>query len=222
MQIKKKRIFILSLVCALMCPGNVFAKESLMIPVTETDRQGSLTIRLEDTKEDLSKVDVPVSIVKVADVEDGAFLLCEDFVTSEVELAKIKTANEMEEAAKKILQKVRKSDQIYYTDEDGTVVISNLSVGVYLVFAQAFAGYETILPSLVSIPSWNEEEGKMDYDVEMMPKHEAKLEKETPPTGDQNHLHSYILLSAGAVFTAAGWICVKHRKMKVYKKNKIC
>lgn len=206
MRIKKISILALGLLCMTMnIPWKTFAKESLMVPANETKQQGSIAIQLEDTEEHLSKENVAFSIVKVADVENGEFILNMDFASCNIDFEKIENANEIEEAAKKIVNKVTKADQIIYTDEKGFACINLLSVGVYLVYVQNSAGYETILPTLVSIPSWDEGEEKMNYDIEMIPKHVSTKETAIPETGDQSQMEVYLTILAATILVIAGW-----------------
>lgn len=86
---------------------------------------------------------------------------------------------------------------------DKTVVtFKNLEVGVYLIYAQDTETYDTVEPSLIAVPTWNDSEGEMQYDVMIAPKHTEKPEKEdnvAPQTSLQENTWKYV--------TAAG-ICV--------------
>jgi len=57
------------------------------------------------------------------------------------------------------------------TDENGSIVFADLSVGLYLIVQTETAdGYELLTPFLVTVPLENEEDGSWIYDVEALPK----------------------------------------------------
>lgn len=94
------------------------------------------------------------------------------------------------------------STSVAPTDADGFVTFKNLEVGVYLIYAQDTETYDTVEPSLIAVPTWNDSEGEMQYDVMIAPKHTEKPEKEdnvAPQTSLQENTWKYV--------TAAG-ICV--------------
>ena len=59
--------------------------------------------------------------------------------------------------------------------------ITELDEGIYQIQAFAEAGYE-FMPSLISVPMWNEEEKEMQYDITVLPKY--SVQTQTPMTGD--------------------------------------
>ena len=55
-------------------------------------------------------------------------------------------------------------------EEGNTIRLADLEEGVYQI--QAFAGQEyEFMPSLVSVPSWNEKEKEMQYEFTVIPKY---------------------------------------------------
>lgn len=51
-------------------------------------------------------------------------------------------------------------------------------MGVYLVYAKNIANYDNITPFIVSIPSWNETDKSMSYDIQVIPKHTEIIKKD--------------------------------------------
>lgn len=141
--------------------------------------KGSITIKLADAKNNQSKEGVEFSISKIADIEDGLYKVKEDYKSIEVDLNNIKTANDLELAAE-LFKKVAKTDNLMKTNANGECNIDDLDVGVYLVYAKNIANYDNITPFIVSIPSWNEKDKSMSYDIQVIPKHTEIVKKEKP------------------------------------------
>lgn len=171
--------------------------ESVLVPV-ESEDSGSITVYLEDTNKQLLKGNVKLAVTKVADVVDGAFLLKENFESAGVDLNDIQNANELEFAAKKLVQTIKSPDTYMVTNDAGIAKVSELPVGVYLIYAEDIADYENITPFLVSLPTFHESEGVMEFDIEVYPKHtplEENGKPETPQTGIDNHAAEYAIIS---------------------------
>lgn len=156
---------------------SVLAKDKL------PEKYGSITIQLDEGGLGTSKENVGFAITKVADLVDGFYELKPEYKSSNIDLNKIKYAKDMEKAAEELV-KIAKTDSIIYTDKTGSAEIQDLSVGVYLIYVLEKAKYDEIVPSLIAIPTWNEESGDMLYDVEMHPKHTpwppGTIETDTP------------------------------------------
>ena len=85
----------------------------------------------------------------------------------------IKTAEEIDNVAKTLSKKVESPDYEMTTDEEGKATCKNLPVGVYLVYVEDLADYETISPFVVGIPTWSDTDEIFQYDVTVEPKHTA-------------------------------------------------
>ena len=144
---------------------------------TSLSNKGSITIKLADAKNNQSKEGVEFSISKIADIEDGLYKVKEDYKGVEVDLNNIKTANDLELAAE-LFKKVAKTDNLMKTNASGECNIEDLDVGVYLVYAKNIANYDNITPFIVSIPSWNETDKYMSYDIQVIPKHTEIIKKD--------------------------------------------
>lgn len=195
-------------------------KEDTILTPVETDDPGSITIKLEDHAPGVPKGGVSLAVVRVAEVENGAFVLTEAFADTNVNLNQIDTVEELEKAADKLQaqakKQIPKQQTVLTTDDSGKASISDLLAGVYLIYATDTAQYGQIMSALFSIPTFDEEAGVMDYDIEIFPKHVPVPEKKisTPvKTGVEDHVMAYagvlIFSSAAAVF-----ILIKAAKKK--------
>ena len=165
---------------------------------TSLSNKGSITIKLADAKNNQSKEDIEFSISKIADIEDGLYKVKEDYKGVEVDLNNIKTANDLELAAE-LFKKVAKTDNLMKTNASGECNIEDLDVGVYLVYAKNIANYDNITPFIVSIPSWNETDKTMSFDIQVIPKHTEIVEKETPKVPATAYDGNSIYLALGGI-----------------------
>ena len=165
---------------------------------TSLSNKGSITIKLADAKNNQSKEDVEFSISKIADIEDGLYKVKEDYKGVEVDLNNIKTANDLELAAE-LFKKVSKTDNLMKTNANGECNIGDLDVGVYLVYAKNIANYDNITPFIVSIPSWNETDKSMSYDILVIPKHTEVVKEEKPKVPATAYDGSSIYLVLGSI-----------------------
>lgn len=191
---------------------------------TETEdnntAKGSITILLTDGDVGTSKANVVLEYKKVADVRDGKYYLVEDY--GNLDLNTLKSSAELDEAARLINEKV-KSGETIATDENGKAHISELEIGVYLLRVKDKARYENVSPVLVAIPTWNEAEGEMDYNITVIPKHTPNQPGEiitnTPDntnngtimTGDMNHYMLYIALIIVSAVVLITYVSKKKR-----------
>ena len=202
MNIKK-----LSSICCLLLVVFLFS-----YPIKAQDKMGSITVRLEDTEHNASKENVKLGIVKVADFRNGTFVMHKEFET--FDLNGIDTANELDKIAKDMTLSVRQIDNHIVTDKEGMAKIENLEVGVYLVVSIDEAEYETITPCLVSIPTFDEEEMVMKYDIQVHPKHIPTPEPPNPlPTGIEDNMFKYYVISL-VFFGIAGILAWKFGKQR--------
>lgn len=165
---------------------------------TSLSNKGSITIKLADAKNNQSKEGVEFSISKIADIEDGIYKVKDDYKSVEVDLNNIKTANDLELAAE-LFKKVAKTDNLMKTNANGECNIEELDVGVYLVYAKNIANYDNITPFIVSIPSWNEKDKSMSYDIQVIPKHTEIVIKEKSKVPATAYDGSSIYLALGSI-----------------------
>lgn len=135
---------------------------------------GSISVELTDPYDKyLSKENVKFGIVQIANIEKGEYILKESFADDEIDLNKITKAEEIDNVAKTLSKKVESPDYEMTTDEEGKATCKDLPVGVYLVYVEDLADYETINPFVVGIPTWDDEDELFQYDVTVFPKHTA-------------------------------------------------
>lgn len=135
---------------------------------------GSISVELTDAYDKyLSKENVKFGIVQIANIEKGEYILKESFADDEIDLNKITKAEEIDNVAKTLSKKVESPDYEMTTDAEGKATCKNLPVGVYLVYVEDLADYETISPFVVGIPTWDDEDELFQYDVTVCPKHTA-------------------------------------------------
>lgn len=165
------------------------------------DDKGSITITLSDGKgEGTSKEGVEFSCLKVADIEKGEYILADEYQTLGIDINNLQNSSDLEAAATKISE-VAGDGTLITTDMNGKLIFSNLDVGVYLIEASNDENYDDVTPLLISIPTWNETDGVMDYDVNVIPKHTPKPETPeepcTPKPCPQTGVDSYTWLYFG-------------------------
>lgn len=187
-----------------------------------SDKEGTITISLTNGKEGTSKQNVEFAISKVADIVDGEYVIKDSYKKSGVDLNKIKNASDMENAAEKLV-KVASKDKKGTTDKNGKLTFSELSVGVYLLQATNDKKYDEVTPLLVSIPTWNDKEGEMVYELNVKPKHTPRKDKPGKEDGGsgrgypQTGINSPILWYFGGAVVLIGLLVVvnmiwKHKK----------
>ena len=138
------------------------------------DGLGSISVELTDAYDVyLSKENVKFGIVQIANIEKGEYILKESFADDEIDLNKITKAEEIDNVAKTLSKKVESPDYEMTTDAEGKATCKDLPVGVYLVYVEDLADYETISPFIVGIPTWDDEDELFQYDVTVYPKHTA-------------------------------------------------
>ncbi|MBD7915859.1 hypothetical protein H9660_11955 [Clostridium sp. Sa3CUN1] len=161
--------------------------------------KGSISIKLADTN-NKSKDGVEFSLTKIADIKDGLYEVKEEYKGVEADLNNIKTANDLELAAE-LFKKVATTENLMKTNANGECSIEDLEVGVYLVYAKDIANYDNVTPFIVSIPSWNETDKTMSFDIQVIPKHTeiVEKEKETPKVPATAYDGSSIYLALGSI-----------------------
>lgn len=183
-----------------------------------TGKEGTITITLTDGKNGTSKQNVKFAIAKVADVTKGEYVIDSKYKSAGVDLNKIKNASDMESAAKKLV-KLAGSNSKSKTDANGKLVFSDLSVGVYLIYATDDKKYDEVTPLLVSIPTWSDSKGDMLYDLDVKPKHTPRKNQPGEPNRGvpQTDVNSPILWYFGGAIGLAVLLVVVNRVWKSKK-----
>ncbi|MBS6454479.1 MAG: hypothetical protein KH376_01845 [Holdemanella biformis] len=128
---------------------------------------GSISVELTDPYDKyLSKENVKFGVVQIADIVKGEYIIkYKPFADKDLDLNEIKTADEIDKVAKDMAKKVETPDYEMTTDEEGKATCKDLPVGVYLVYVEDLADFETITPFIVGIPTWDDEDELFQYDV---------------------------------------------------------
>ena len=173
MKKRNKIVCIMTLsLLSLCCIRPISAQEALPQPMDlSTQEKGSIHVELEETQDKLSREGVGLSLTYVATIKEGSYQLTEDYSSANVELNAIETAEGQQEAADTLRPLVKDAIQTKQTNVQGIVDFTDLEVGVYLLYVSDQAGYETIQPTLISVPMWDETAKQMNYHIEVFPKH---------------------------------------------------
>ena len=173
MKKRNKIVCIMTLsLLSLCCIRPISAQEALPQPMDlSTQEKGSIHVELEETQDKLSREGVGLSLTYVATIKEGSYQLTEDYSSANVELNAIETAEGLQEAADTLRPLVKDAIQTKQTNVQGIVDFTDLEVGVYLLYVSDQAGYETIQPTLISVPMWDETVKQMNYHIEVFPKH---------------------------------------------------
>ena len=173
MKKRNKIVCIMTLsLLSLCCIRPVSAQEALPQPMDpSTQEKGGVHVELEATQDKLSREGVGLSLAYVATIKEGSYQLTEDYSSANVELNAIETAEGLQEAADTLQPLVKDAIQTKQTNAQGIVNFTDLEVGVYLLYVSDQAGYETIQPTLISVPMWDETAKQMNYHIEVFPKH---------------------------------------------------
>ncbi|MEY8302715.1 hypothetical protein AAK921_17360 [Thomasclavelia ramosa] len=164
--------------------------------VSALDEVGSITVNLEEGKKGTSVKNVELELIKVGDVVNGQYLFIDDLQDIEIDLNTLETAEDMKNAAYTI-SKITVSKNIVgtrkTTNDYGTVKFDQLEKGVYLLQATDINRYENIMPTLISVPVFNNEsKNSMNYDISIVPKHSPVI---AVKTGDAFDLKLFAVLA---------------------------
>ena len=70
------------------------------------------------------------------------------------------------------------------------MVFEQLDEGIYFIQAEKSNEYDLITPMIVVLPSWDETEGKMSYEIKVSPKHVPIERSERICTADRTENRS--------------------------------
>lgn len=130
-----------------------------------------------------------------------------------IEVNTITHSEELDEAAK-ILAKKEVNCEVKKAGSNGEVVFDDLEVGLYLLKAKETGSYDEVMPVLIAVPTWNEIEKVMEYDVTVVPKHTSGIEQnenKSVQTGDYDDMSMYVL-AAGISILSIVYLMMKKRK----------
>lgn len=157
-----------------------------------SENKGSIEITLTDGAEGTSKEGVVFGYRKV-------------------DLKGIEYAEDLRLEAEKLAE-YGKHDGTAVTDSRGIATISNLEGGTYLLCASDKAEYDEIVPTFVTIPTWDKETGKMLYHIKVIPKHSSREVIEEVKTGDTTKVLGYVLGIISGISIAVFFVWKKRKE----------
>ncbi len=143
------------------------------------DYKGIIKIEHENVKERKTKF----LCDKIADWENGSYAIKSEYINPKIDLNQIRTAEELKQFTESIDLREKNSTIIAYSNGKGEAQFQDLEEGVYFIRSED----STMMPSLVSIPMWDEKKQCMQYEVTIIPKYikeQSKEIKRTVKTGD--------------------------------------
>lgn len=187
----------------------------------DTQQYGSISIALTEGRKGTSRENVEFSCTKIGEIVNGEYKLKEKILSLSENFNAIKSANDMEAIAEKLDAMEIDAERVLLTDKNGKLCFSGLTTGVYFLKATNIEKYEQIKPFLISIPTFNEEEGKMNYDITVIPKHEPEITTDFPgkPEAPQTGLDSPILKYFAGAFVIIVVLLVFNIRGKSTKKK---
>ena len=132
---------------------------------------------------------------------------------NEIELDGEITAEQLDELAK-LLAEQEFDAKSALTDSKGKTIFENLETGLYLLKAKDTKSYGVISPVLIAVPTWDEVQKKMEYNVTVIPKHINEV-LESVKTGDSEDLSVYLGVAGVSL------LCIVYvsRKRKIYDRK---
>ena len=199
-------IFMLSFSCLTALAADK-VDDNIKIEV-ENNSKGSITVNIPNVK------DVKIFVAKIAELKDGELILLDEFKKDDIDLNAIKTADELQKVINKIKLNDDQKKNFQETDENGTAVFKELELGAYYICSDNPKDKEQVESSIVSIPKYDEEEGKMVFDITVNPKHEPP--KPAPQTSLHDNMLLYTLIALACALT--GGVMYKLSKSKKNEK----
>lgn len=182
---------------------------------------GSVRVQLAEGEKGTSYEGVVLSCTKVASVVNGNYILTENFHEAGVDLNSLQNTKDLEDTVGKLegILEGKKPEMIQKTDHHGQSVFEHLEPAVYLIRAEDTAKYEKIMPSMVSVPFWDEMTGEMQYQVSVIPKHSPHSSEEPPEKpAPQTNVSSPVLRYFGAALILLAFLilynCLDHRSRR--------
>lgn len=167
----------------------VYADENTDNPVVmgshkdslDSVQKGSIQIQMsnQETGEAMSGISFRIS--KVASIENGKYLLSDEYKDSGIDFSSIKDSKDVEQA----IEKLEKVQNVRYfedkTNDIGVCEFYGLSLGVYLIMPVNESDDIVISSSLVSVPEYDSVSGYV-YQVRVLPKYTLSKDEEHSDT----------------------------------------
>ncbi len=160
----------------------------------EKNETGVIIIQNDDVQESKAKF----LCDKIADLEDGAYIMRPGYTDQKININHAYTAEELKKISESIDPRERSTTMIEYPNSTGEVRFEHLGEGIYFIRKEQ-QKEKTMIPVLVSLPVWDENKQNMQYETTIVPKYIEKQvheEKQDVKTGDpqEGFEHAMILL----------------------------
>lgn len=199
---------ILFLLVFFLCTINVFGDE------TSTELDGAIHVKMEKYSPKSENEYISFCLTKVGEISNGEYIFHTKYIKSKERYSIDTSALIIGEAVEEMLKQVD-PEMEGVINEKGELVFDHLEDGVYLLYPKTKYEHMDIEPSLVSIPIYNEINGKMDFKVEVYPKYSLKTShlEIVPKTGDEMQGETYILLGICSVMAIFALLLIKKKKI---------
>ena len=204
-------IFMLSFSCLTAFAADK-VNDNIKIEV-ENNSKGSITVNIPKVK------GAKIFVTKIAELKDGELVLLDEFNKDDIDLKDIKTADELQKVIHKIKLNDDQKKNFQETDENGTAVFKELELGAYYICSDNPKDKEQVESAIVSIPKYDEKEGKMVFDITVNPKHEPPKPappKPAPQTSLNDNMLLYTLIALACALS--GGVMYKLSKSKKNEK----
>lgn len=201
----KRTIMMIVLCISVGATGRVYAEEQgdtdEMVLEDAAEQLGDITVKLVEADSGEPVEGIMFYCIKIAELSDGQYILNEEYCHLDIDLNEINNSDELKYAAE-TLASCAGTGVSGVTDGEGIVKFGHLETGVYLICGEDNQEFDLIAPTLLSIPSFFEGTGEMEYSVEVEPKHEPRQEEsDIPRTGDERQGLLYLTFGiAGITF----------------------
>lgn len=180
----------------------------------EQEQTGMIQMTLPEDWKNMKKEGIILGCTKIGDIENGEYKILPIYDLAGIDLNNIKTSLELERISKQLEAFGVEPEQNRQTDATGKVVFEQLDEGIYFIQAEKSNEYDLITPMIVVLPSWDETEGKMSYEIKVSPKHVPieKVGKDmAPQTGLKTGAWKWVIVGIGFI-TAGTIVAVEWRK----------
>lgn len=175
----------------------------------EQEQTGMIQMTLPEDWKNMKREGIVFGCTKIGEIENGEYKILPIYDLAGIDLNNIKTSLELNRVSKRLEEFGVEPEQRIQTDATGKVVFEQLEEGIYFIQAEKSNEYDLITPMLVALPSWDETEGKMSYEIKVSPKHVPmeKVGKDmAPQTGLETSAWKWAIV--GMCFILAGTIVV--------------
>lgn len=176
---KRKNInrIIFGLIAVLLTGNKVYASE------INENHKGTIIIECKNSAQEIKS---KFLCDKIADLENGTYIMRPGYVDKNLDINGIHTADELKKLVESIDQCENEKTLIQYADREGKVRFEHLEAGIYFVRNEN-TKEKQMVPILVSVPMWDEAKQIMSQEVTVIPKYTKRFSNHTKQpvkTGD--------------------------------------